>query len=318
MEKTNTAITYINYFVPENSMSIDDLLSDVDEDKIPTAFDSKSSYKTFVNDVLKIDEIRVNDDDDEEMLYSIVDHMIDEDIVEPEEIDIILLAQEYDQRQKENIGQFIQDEFDMENAFIINVTGNYCANLDHAVNLANELLNSNTRFNNILILGSVSITDPNDRIVGTYGVLADGAGVILMQKYKSGPRLIETSIISNGAFHDVDLNVDNSLVHCKYYIKCMSDLLTNANISADRIDQVIIQNANSLMVSQCIASLDIDNSKIFNDNLTKYGHLDCLDFLVNLKDVLEKIPKSNDSYIMTFGTGWAGTYIASLFLNPTD
>src|SRR5205823_4674091 len=107
-------------------------------------------------------------------------------------------------------------------------------------------------------------------------------------------RLVDSLIVSAGRFHHVDLNRDDSIILCKYYVKCIHDLLKKTGVTTEMISQVITQNANPLLITQCLESIGLDPSRIFSDNQTRYAHLDCLDFLVNLKDLMNANPKDNN------------------------
>jgi 3-oxoacyl-[acyl-carrier-protein] synthase III len=201
----------------------------------------------------------------------------------------------------------------MDNAWIFNLSGNHCANIDYALTIASEIAGNNPRINNILILGNVKINDPAERLIGTYGLLSDGSGAMLLNKQVSGWSLKQSRILSAGRLHHVDLNRDDSLLLCKYYVRCMQELLQQAGLQPEQVAHVITQNANPLLVTQCMESIGISNNKLFTENSSRYAHMDCVDFLVNLKDLTGNLQQSTDKgNILTFGTGWAGSFISSL------
>ncbi len=310
----HTRIAYIDYYIPQNKLPVEDIVNSVSSKDIPATFAGKEAYINFIKEELKVDTIRVEETlDDKEMLANTVENLFIKGIIEPDDIDLIILAQEEDQRQVANLGQFIQYEFELNNAYILNVSGNHCANIDHALTLASQMANSNEGINNVLILGNVKIDNPVNRLVGTYGIISDASGAMLVKKEETGPRLKASKIISAGRFHEVNLNRDDSLILCKYYLKTLKDLLRDNHVSPEQVTHIITQNANPLLTNQCLEMAGLDVDKIFTANQTKYAHLDCLDFLVNLKDLSAEIKASNqDGLILSFGTGWAGSYIASL------
>ncbi len=307
-------IEHINYYVPENLLLIKDLLGMIREKEIPVAFANKEAYGDFIRNELKIDAIRVEDKlEDKEMLTNTVEQLFIDGAAEPGDIDLIILAQEEDQRQKLNLGQYIQYEFALDNAYVLTLSGNHCANIDHALTLASQLANRNENINNVLILGNVKVTKLTDRLVGTYGVVSDGSATVLLRKNGKGPALKSSRILSAGRFHDVNLNRDDSLILLKYYVKSIRELLERSGISPNEISHIITQNANPLLVNQCLEMAGMDVNKIFSANQTRYSHLDCLDFLVNLKDLMVEIETTkNEGLILSFGTGWAGSFISSI------
>jgi 3-oxoacyl-[acyl-carrier-protein] synthase-3 len=309
----NPKISNIAYYVAPDSMGVEELIQGADNDKVPTAFESKGAYTTFLQQDLNMHTIRVEKNmSDEDMLLTAVEEILNESGIDPASINVIILAQEAERRQQDNLGQFIQHELDIDNAYVLNICGNHCSNVDHALLLVKQLMKGDENLENVLIMGSVNIEDHNERIIGTYGLLSDGAAAMLITRNGGGPELIEAVSFSKGSFHNVDLNKDESLLHCKYYVHCIDALLEKSGLKPDDIKQVITQNANTLLISQCLDALGINPAKIFQDNLRRYGHLDCLDIMINLKDLTEQSELESGSHVLTFGTGWAGSYIASI------
>ncbi len=310
----DTKIAYAGYYIPENKLPVADLINMVRDEDIPAVFANKEAYAAFIKDELKVDAIRVEENlDDRDMLANTVEQIFIDGMVDPGEIDLVILAQEEDQRQILNLGQYIQYEFEMDNAYVLNLDGNHCANIDHALTLASQIANKNERINNILILGNVKVEKPVSRLVGSYGVLSDGSGAMLLKKNAGGPGLMSSRAVSAGRFHEVNLNRDDSLILCKYYVKTLRELLERSNIGPEAVTHIITQNANPLLINQCLEMVGLDVAKVFSANQTKYSHLDCLDFLVNLKDLVTEIEiTKKEGLILSFGTGWAGSFISSL------
>ncbi|MEO8109089.1 MAG: 3-oxoacyl-[acyl-carrier-protein] synthase III C-terminal domain-containing protein [Ginsengibacter sp.] len=307
-------IAHINYYVPENQMPVRELIDGVSAKDIPAVFEDKAAYTAFVQNELKVDAIRIEDKlADTEMLTNTVEQIFVDGVAEPGEIDLIILAQEEDQRQKLNLGQYIQYEFGLDNGYVLNVDGNHCANIDHALTLASQISHNNEAINNILILANVKVNTLKERLVGTYGIVSDGSGSMLLRKDGKGAALKSSKILSAGRFHDVNLNRDDSLILMKYYVKCLKESLDKYEVSPDDIAHIITQNANPLLINQCLEMAGLETDKIFSANQTKYSHLDCLDFLVNLKDLLQEMQtKKDEGLILSFGTGWAGSFISSI------
>lgn len=308
------SVTYLDYYIPGEELSIECFLDLLNAGAIPGSFKDKQDYAWFIENILKLKSIRVETKLDEAgMVGILIEKMFQTQDIKPGDIDLIIFSQDLEYVRQKNLAKCLQHQQGMKNAFTVNLTGNHCANIDVALKLVSSMPQDKS-WNNVLIVGVKKSNTAAERIFGTYGVLGDAAGILLMS-HKPGKYhldLIDSVAISDGTFYNVDLNTDLSVVHCRHYVKCITDLLEKNALSPDKIEKVIIQNANPLMISQCLASRGLANNKIFQDNLGKYGHLDCLDFLINLKDILDGRMVSKDAYILTFGTGYAGTYISSL------
>jgi 3-oxoacyl-[acyl-carrier-protein] synthase III len=307
-------ITRIAAYIPETKLTIRELLGEIPAGTSLPGFKDKEAYAKYLEETLRLTTVRTETRlSDAEMLVRGLEPVFDDDGIDPAEVDLIIMGQEHDVKQKENLGQFIQMEFGMENAWVFNAAGNHCANIDYAVKLADTLARGDSRIKNILIAGVVKVASAEKRIVGSYGVLGDAAGGMLMRRGGSGLQLVDSKILSAGALHNVDLEKDFSLLLCKYYLKCLNGLLEENADQVGNIKHILIQNANTMLITQCIEMAGLDPELIFSQNLSRYGHLDSMDLVVNMRDLLEtETPEAND-LVLAFGTGWSGSFNASLF-----
>lgn len=308
MEKTG--VSYLDYYIPNNKITAEYFIENLKDTEIPKMFEDKDSFSFFIEDILELEAITVeNQLSDKEMISGLINKMFETDNIDPLDIDAIIFAQEPDRVQSKNIGQWVQHEFKMRNASIINISGNHCANIEHALKFATDVLNANNDTENILIITANKIEQLKDRLVGAYAVLGDSAGIMMVSKNDVKIRLKEYNSVHNGSFYEPNMDEDNSLILCKYYIECISGLLENT--SKEIIDNIIVQNANTLLIEQCFNNLGIDSSIMYLENKGKYGHLDCIDFIMNLQDLTKNQSGNKPINILTFGTGWAGSFVAT-------
>lgn len=313
------AITYIDYYIPEEELSVTNFLDRIDVKSIPPSFKNKQEYAMFVEGILKLKSIRIESKQDEaDMLCGLMDKMFNTQPVKAEDIGLIIATQEPDYVTHPNLAKFLQYKYNMSHSYLIYVTGNYCANIEIAVDLASSVLQRHSDTNNILIITSNKMETIERRIFGTYCVYGDAAGIMLVTRNSSTDgkyslRLVDNVTLSSPNLYDVDVNEDNSILHCMNSVKCISNLMKKQSLNNNHIEKILIQNANPLMVTQCIASLKLDKNKIFAGNLGKYGHMNYVDFPINLKDIVDEGIVNKDRYVLTFGTGHAGAYISCLF-----
>ena len=301
----------MDYYVPNNKLNIDVLLNDIAPTQIPKTFQSKNEYKSFVNTILELDDIRVETGFSKyEMLENLMNKMFETQIIDPLAIDLIVLVDERESNER-NIGQQLQLMFGLDNAFILNFSGNHCANMEVVLHMVARFKSADV--NNVLVLNSTIIDDVNDRIIGTYGILGDAAGLLLLGTENAIVNIVDTVVINNGNLFKADVEEDNSLIHSKYILRCIKNLLIKSKLSVDEIDKLIIQNANPLLYSYILTNAGLDVDKIYSNNFGKYGHLDCLDFLINLCDLNRSNELNENDKIVSIGMGWAGSYVAILF-----
>jgi 3-oxoacyl-[acyl-carrier-protein] synthase III len=310
---TDVGISYLDYYIPGEELAIDDFLASIGETSVPPNFKDKAAYEKFIASVLELKSIRIETRQAEpEMVGGLLEKMFSRPGIEPADIDLVILAQEPALSQMRNLAQFIQYSYKMSGAYVMHTSGNLCTNIEVALDTACSLMDSRQDLNNILIIGAIKVEETEKRIIGTYGIYGDGAGIMLVSRRDSKIKLLDSEILCDGSFYKGDLNADYTTIHSRNYLTTINNLIGRNSLENEMIDKIIIQNANPLLVSQCISLAGLDNDKIFSHNFGKYGHLDCLDFLINLKDAARDTPDPGEKLALSLGIGWAGTYVSSL------
>jgi hypothetical protein len=101
-------------------------------------------------------------------------------------------------------------------ARVINLSGNHCANISVATHIIHSIVKGDPHINNILLMGTTIAKDHQQRVLGNFGVVGDGAGLILLQREGGRFRTKDQAVMVNGALHKADISADNSLLHFKY------------------------------------------------------------------------------------------------------
>jgi 3-oxoacyl-[acyl-carrier-protein] synthase III len=309
----HTAVTYLDYYIPREQLPVADLIASIAEGHLPASFEGKEDYAAFVADVLELDAVMVETGmDGAGMIHGLLQKLFDSGFP-PGAVDLIVVVQDTREERINNSGHYFQHAFHMSSANILQMGGNHCCNMEVSLRYILRLMDSDPTLKNVLFIGYLKHLRGEDRIIGSYAIEGDGAGIMMVQKGGAGWSMPAAHMLTNGALYAADMNADNSLLHCKYYVKCLRELLQRNHLTGRDIGGVIIQNANKLLTEQCLAAAGIDPGAIFLGNYGRYGHLDCLDFIVNLKDI-GALGVQPGSRWLSFGTGWAGTYISSLLI----
>jgi 3-oxoacyl-[acyl-carrier-protein] synthase III len=311
-------LKYIDCYIPEGRISVSRVMDSVQEkNKLPSSFQTKEAGVSFFNNVLQLSEVSYAHGTSEiEMIDNVIQPFLDKQVITPAEIDLILLVDdELDKGSRiPNLGHYLQHTYSFINADVMLLSGNHCANGEYAFHYG-ELLLASGKVKSILIVAINKLRTMEDRLIANYAIQGDAAAIALLtnetQNTGSSPCVVLKGkySITNGAFYEADLNKDNSLVLCKYYIRCLSGLMSKYNLKAKQIDYALIQNASHLLISQCLNSVGFKSKQVFTENNTRYGHLDCIDFLLNLKELSERKPEKS-MQLISFGSGWAGSYIS--------
>ena len=233
--------------------------------------------------------------------------------MKPKDVDAIVFAQERFNYVQENIAQYLQYEFKMSNAFIMNISGSHCSNIELAMMAGKGILADNPDLHNVLIISVQKILDHNKRIIGKTALLGDGAGLLVLSRDMSNIKVKDISIINNGYFYDPTRNENNFLLQYKWAHKSLDSIFNRNNIKPDEIKKVIVQNINPYADETYLQKYDILQDRIFEENIGRYGHLTCIDFIVNMKDCYEKKELAEGSLVISYSMGWAGSFATSLF-----
>ena len=60
-------ITYIDYYIPQEELSVSDFLDVIDVKSVPASFKDKREYKMFLENVLRLKSLRIETKKDETM-----------------------------------------------------------------------------------------------------------------------------------------------------------------------------------------------------------------------------------------------------------
>jgi len=310
-------IKYIDCYIPEDRMSVATVFDAVEEKRrLPLSFSTKEAGVAFFSEVLQLHDVaHAMEIGETEMIARVMQPFLEKELVKPDQVDLLLLIDdELDKGTRiRNLGHYIQHTYKFINADVLVVSGNHCSNGEYVFHYGELMLDSG-RIKNMLIVAVNKLQQKEDRLIGNYAVQGDGAAIALLtnetENTGSSPGVLlkgKHSVI-NGALYEANLDSDNSLVLCKYYISCLTGLMSKYKLKARQIDYALIQNASHLLVGQCLNSIGFKSTQIFTENLTRYGHLDCIDFLLNLKEVAGRKQEKN-MHLISFGSGWAGSYI---------
>jgi len=310
-------IKYIDYFIPEERIQVETVFDLVeDKKKLPSLFETKDDGVAFFKNVLNLSEVaNAGTTSEVDLLHPVLSRFFDKNMISPKEVDLVILIDDQLGRgtRMSNLGHYIQHTYNLKKADLIVFSGNHCANIEYAIVNAENILKLG-EVQNILILAVNKIADQTDRLVGSYAVMGDAASLVYLNgENTNGIRLNGKYSFTNGILHEEsNIDKDNSLLLTRNYMLCLSGLMKKYKLKPVNISDIIVQNANPLLVTQCLTSLGFKSDQIFADHLASYGHLDCIDFLVNLKSLMTKKTNSSDK-IIAFGIGSAGSYI-SLYL----
>ncbi|MGN6601352.1 MAG: hypothetical protein ACTHK8_02820 [Ginsengibacter sp.] len=278
---------------------------------MPPSFETVDDGVNFFSDILSLGEVaHAALLSETEMLAPLLSGFFEKKLIHPGDIELlVLIGDELNKGTRmPNLAHYIQHTHGLKKADVLHLSGNHCSNVEYAISYSESLLKSQ-EVNNVLIVAVNKLARLEERVIGNYAVQGDAAALVYLNRdLTNGVMVHGKNSYTNGLLYEADVNKASALLLCKNYIYCMSGLIKKFNILPRTVKGIIIQNANHLLVTQCLNNLGFSNDQVFMENINTFGHLDCIDFLVNLQALLRG-GKEGDKLI-SFGSGWAGSYIA--------
>lgn len=302
-------INKIEFCVPQTEIELEHLF-DEKNSFIKNRFDDKKEFVNFYKIYTKTHKI-LKENRSKLEVYSHLMSLLLSPNIDRKNIKYLIIADNYLEKNS-SIGHFIQYQYQLFNSNIINISGNYCCNIETALNMSKVLLTSLDVNSEIIILTGNIIEDIQERIVGTYALLSDSfGGMIVSNKKKiNNVYLEDVYLVTNGKLHQMNFYKDQTVDLYKLYRKSIVDILTRNNLSSNDLDYILTHNANTALIEYVLKSLGITPDKIFHNELRHIGHLDTVDLILNLKNI-------NKSYqnkkVVSISNGAPGTFATCLF-----
>lgn len=298
-------IQYSDYYVPNKSISIENLFDELELNNVSTCFNDKKQGISFFEKIVGYNMISSADNESElEMIYSLLDKMFVNTRYSPKCIDVILIMQE---KPICNIGKNIQYQYGLNKAVILNISGNECANFEYSLYLADKILSADSNVNNILIVGVTKHYQISTRVTDNFSLNGDAAGIMLVgreeKKWKHENSYITNFIIEPSEKLSTYKVIENFE---KLLQKIPSKIL-------EEDYALVLQNAN---VSVLLNTLDKYGFKLENifTSSANFTHLYDLDLLVKTTDFINE-KDSQTKYLFLIGTSSTGTISLTILVN---
>ncbi len=261
--------------------------------------------------------------------------------VNPEEIDVIIVATVTPDMLFPSTACLIQNEIGANNAFGFDLSG-ACSGFLFALDTGTRFIESG-KYKKILIFGvdtMSSIVDYKDR--NTCILFGDGAGVVLLEAINDGTGIIDSELRCDGSGGEyLKMKAGGSLKPAthetvesrehyayqdgrqvyKYAVKGMADISYNIakrnKLTSDTIDLFIPHQANKRIIDSAAKRLGISEEKVLI-NIDKYANTTAATLPIGLVEAVERnmVKKGDNIILSAFGAGftWGAIYLKwSLF-----
>lgn len=306
-------ISELEYYIPNEELSIEQFVANLHDRHIPIEFNSRDKYLTHLRQSVGLTSLRVETQlEAHEMIDLVIQRAVDEDKIKPFDIDLLVFIPGGYPTKYLNIGQYFKHKHNLENALILNIGGNECLNIEMAIKVCMDLMKVNQDYKNTLIITAAKVEGIDHRINGKFSLRGDSAGLLLLNHESPKVYLHDVVAMYNSKLFKANPEDGHILEHYIYLRRCLSKLIQRNSLKEKEISKVITQNIHSDLLKKSLNSFGLNENLIFGKNIYRYGHMNQLDFLINLKDLVEDKREKDTQWIISIGLGLAGNYIATL------
>lgn len=301
-------ICHLSYYIPDNTVSIEQVINCYAKSELPPDFEDKEELAFFFQRFVGLKEVHIDESLDEIQLIDKSFEKIGKNrSMLLSDIKLIVdfsCAPFFNFR---NCGHFIKYKYKLDNANVVNISGNLCANLDIALNYCSQLYNSKSRCK-ILFCGGTKIPQ-NRRLAGSFSIMGDSFGIIIADFAGNNFKLLDSEVLTAGELYCEQESENQSFIISRMHIDCLINLFARNN--KQQIKKIFIPNGFPVLIVQNLKKIGFEEDIIYTNNISK-GHFAYLDTLINIKDFTLDNPSFNGK-ILTISVSYSGTIVASIY-----
>lgn len=326
MTRVTAAITAVGKYVPEYVLSnqILETMVDTSDEWITTRTGIKERR------ILKKEE----GEGTSYMAIKAAQDLIAKKNLNPEEIDLLILASATPDMPVASTGVFVATKIGAVNAFAYDLQA-ACSSFLYAMSTAASYIESG-RYKKVLVIGAdkmSSIIDYEDR--ATCIIFGDGAGAVLFEPNEEGLGLQDEYLRSDGAGRDfLKIEAGGSIlptseetvknkqhfVHqdgktvFKHAVAGMADvaekIMVRNQLTKENVNWLVPHQANKRIIDATAHRMGLDDNKVLI-NIHKYGNTTSATLPLLLNDYEKQIKKGDNLIFASFGGGftWGAIYL---------
>jgi 3-oxoacyl-[acyl-carrier-protein] synthase-3 len=268
-----------------------------------------------------IEERRFADDDTDtsDMAYYAAVQALEKAAVEPEELDMILVATVTPDTPFPSVACMIQDRLGAENAAAMDVAA-ACSGFTYALITASQYIETGA-YKHILVVGVDKLTkimDLNDR--STCVLFGDGAGAAVMGEVSEGKGILSFELGAKGSGgKDLYQNEEGHLAMngrevFKFAVRQMPEssvsVIEKAGYAKEDVDYLIPHQANIRIMEAARQRLGIPEDKM-DRSIRKYGNTSSASIPIALSESVEAGKLKDNDLIVLVGFGGGLTWGAA-------
>lgn len=261
------------------------------------------------------------DDNLETLLIQVIKKITDESLIKPEEIDYVIFAHTSLTQAPHSYGLLhrVVKQCGLSNSNYFGINLNKCASAIEALIVAQNILSGDSKAKYaLLVSGDIAFTN-QQRYLQNASITGDAAAAMLISNQElidKGFNLIATSKEVYPEFYKgAWLNEAQSKKFEDEFPNMMVSVINRSilasNLSLKDIKFILPHNVNFPIWKKIASNLGCEFTKVYCENIGKYGHCFSTDFMINLASVKPLV--GENEYIVAASVGFGLTFISALF-----
>ncbi len=325
MTKITAAITAVGKYIPDFVLS---------NQVLETMVDTNDEWITSRTGIKERRILKDKDKGTSFMAIKAAQDLISKTGLNPEEIDLVLMATTTPDMPVAATGVFVATQIGATNAFAYDLQA-ACSSFLYGLSTATSYVESG-RYKKVLLIGAdkmSSIIDYTDR--ATCIIFGDGAGAVLIEPNTEGLGFQDEILKSDGIGREfLKIEAGGSLlppseetvknkqhfVHqdgktvFKYAVSGMADvseqIMKRNNLTHDDVNWLVPHQANKRIIDATANRMDLSEEKVMV-NIHKYGNTTSATLPLLLADFEDQLKKGDNLILASFGGGftWGAIYL---------
>jgi 3-oxoacyl-[acyl-carrier-protein] synthase III len=318
-----TVIGYTNYYIPPNTLLIEDYVNKLDDEFMKAVEMSRNDLASILKNSIGIKHIYIDDRKNEAKIFSgILERYFAAGGTKPEDIDFVIYTRGNSVAEGDpwsllddrciNVPYFLQNRFKMKNAQVFNVE-QVCSGTMVAVRIAHSFIKEGSA-RKILLLSANFFKDMGNRLMGGLGLVSDAAGIMEISADGEGLAYVDYDGVTDGGitmvkdFRRGTTPADIVKVGCQL----ISGVVERNNLALKDIALLIPQNISSSGWNFYCKQLDYPKERVFLDTFNDGGHMADVDIIRNITEIRAKNLLSPRDYALVYGIGTGTSWSAML------
>jgi 3-oxoacyl-[acyl-carrier-protein] synthase III len=301
------SISYIDYYLPNDSITIDDYFKSYKNFVLPKQYNSLEELQGFFKEACGFKKLFVEDKNSKTSVFSnLVSDYFKKTKVDPKDIAYVIHTDFFGFQGVDGltVADQIQTQFGLVNASCF-VISQHCSASSMAIELALQLCSPKNKY--VMILSSTHIMELEERYVG-FSLVGDSASIMVISDEPGNYDIVNYATFSNvssaGDVYKTGHKYRSQESSVFYATKFIKKFLTSNDLNISDVYMMVFQNlGNELLVDIYGKALKITEKNLFLDNIPNGGHSGNVDIVRNLKDLATNHNPPNGAYVLVIAVG---------------